>query len=634
VARYDVRNPTAKKITLDLALAIRPFQVNPPAQFLNAPGGVSAIRELAWDGTGFAVNRERVVYPLSAPSFAGAYPYRAGPPPQILAVRERKGVPRRVDDPTGYASGLIVYRMTIAPHATSTVALRVPLSGAPERPRIARSSPAQWLAREEAAVAAAWRAKLDRVVIRLPASGGVSGRVVSNALRTSLAHILITRDGAILRPGTRSYARSWIRDGAMMSESLARLGHAEAAREYLRWYAAQLFANGKVPCCVDERGADPVPENDSAGEFLFLAATVYRYTGDRALVEELWPTLQSAQDYVDGLRRSERTEANRAPDRRAFYGLVPASISHEGYSEKPVHSYWDDFWTLKGYNAAIELGLALGRRDAASAIARQRDEFRHDLAASLDASIAAHAIASLPGSVELGDFDPTSSSIALAPDGDRDLLPKAALTQTYERYWREFVARRDSRASWREYTPYEMRNVCTFVRLGWRERAQALLAFFLDGRRPPAWNQWPEVVGRETRKPRFVGDVPHGWVASDFIRAALDMLAYDRESDQANVLAGGVPAEWLGGTGIEVRGLMTRYGPLSYSLRNEGDATVLRIGADSRVPPGGFVFQWPGENAPGVARMNGEPLRWNGSELRVGVAPAEIVIVPRGPTAQ
>ena len=30
------------------------------------------------------------------------------------------------------------------------------------------------------------------------------------------------------------------------------------------------FANGKVPCCVDRRGADPVPENDSAGEFLFL----------------------------------------------------------------------------------------------------------------------------------------------------------------------------------------------------------------------------------------------------------------------------------------------------------------------------------------------------------------------------
>lgn len=24
--------------------------------------------------------------------------------------------------------------------------------------------------------------------------------------------------------------------------------------------------------------------------------------------------------------------------------MMPVSISHEGYSAKPVHSYWDNFW--------------------------------------------------------------------------------------------------------------------------------------------------------------------------------------------------------------------------------------------------------------------------------------------------
>src|SRR5262249_28367306 len=208
----------------------------------------------------------------------------------------------------------------------------------------------------------------------------------------------------------------WIRDGAMMSESLARLGHTDAASAYLRWYAQRLFANGKVPCCIDARGADPVPENDSAGEFLFLAATVYRYTGDTALLAGLWPKIAAATAYLEALRQSERTPENLAPDRRAFYGLVPASISHEGYSDKPVHSYWDDFWALKGYGAALEIALALDRSEAASAITKQRDEFRRDLAASLDATIAAQALAYLPGSTELGDFDPTSSAIALSPE--------------------------------------------------------------------------------------------------------------------------------------------------------------------------------------------------------------------------
>ena len=72
----------------------------------------------------------------------------------------------------------------------------------------------------------------------------------------------------------------------MIAESLLRVGHADVAADYLRWYAPHQFANGKVPCCVDERGADPVPENDSPGELIFLAAEVYRYTGDRALLED------------------------------------------------------------------------------------------------------------------------------------------------------------------------------------------------------------------------------------------------------------------------------------------------------------------------------------------------------------
>jgi hypothetical protein len=70
-----------------------------------------------------------------------------------------------------------------------------------------------------------------------------------------------------------------------------------------------------------------------------------------------------------------------------------------------------------------------------------------------------------------------------------------------------------------------MGNVGSFVRLGWRDRAQDLTRWFMADRRPAAWNQWAEVVGRDARQPRFVGDMPHGWVASDFIRAALDLFA-------------------------------------------------------------------------------------------------------------
>jgi hypothetical protein len=515
------------------------------------------------------------------------------------------------------------YRLTLPPRGRTTVGVVVPLSGPMVGPDLRSETATAWMAREQAAVAGVWRERLNRVSIEVPAPG----RPLIAALRTALAHVLITRDGPVLRPGTRSYARSWIRDGAMIAESLLRVGHADVAADYLRWYAPHQFANGKIPCCVDERGADPVPEHDSAGEFIFLAAELFRYTSDRRLLEAMWPRIDAAVRYLESLRQSERTDANLEPATRAFYGLLPASISHEGYSAKPMHSYWDDFWALKGYNGAIAAATALGHGDAARRLETQRDEFRADVAASLRHAVAAHGIVYLPGSAELGDFDPTSTTIAIAPGGELHRLPRDLVVATFARYWREFVDRRDGRIAWEDYTPYEIRTVGTFVRLGWRDRAHELLRFFLAGRRPAAWNQWPEVIGRDPRQPRFVGDLPHGWVASDFIRAVLDLFAYERDEDQALVLAAGVPPAWIERSGVTVRGLRTPYGVVSYSLAPSGGNLVLQVTGASRVPPGGFVLAWPGTRPPPSAtRINGKPAQWRGMELPIHELPATVVI--------
>jgi hypothetical protein len=117
-----------------------------------------------------------------------------------------------------------------------------------------------------------------------------------------------------------------------------------------------------------------------------------------------------------------------------------------------------------------------------------------------------------------------------------------------------------------------------------------MLDFFMADRRPAAWNQWAEVIGRLPREPRFIGDMPHGWVASDFINALLDMLAYERPEDQALVLAAGVPRAWLGGEGLKVERLRTPYGPLTLSLRTDRGRTLLSYRLDGTAPPGGLIW--------------------------------------------
>lgn len=610
VGRYRLTNTAAQAKDYVLRLKVRPLQVNPPTQFLNTVGGVSPIRRLHLQSDRVAVD-DRPRLRLSKPAATWHATTFDAQDDARPSTREQT-----VDDPTALASGAFDFPVRLAPGESFEVDWIAPLTG--EMP--VAFSPGDAGAMQQA-VAAQWRDKLDRVQIRVPPQG----QHVVDTLRTALAHMLISRTGPRLQPGTRSYSRAWIRDGAMIGEGLLRMGREDVAEEFLRWYAPYQFDNGKVPCCVDDRGSDPVPENDSHGELIFTIAEVYRYTRDRGLLETMWPHVAGAFDYMEKLRLSERTPENRARN-PAFFGMMPASISHEGYSAKPMHSYWDNFWALRGYEDAVQIAQWLGRDDDARRFAASRDQFRGDLYASLRSATQQHGIDFLPGAAELGDFDATSTTIALAPGGEQGRLPQDLLANTFERYWREFVARRDGTREWKDYTPYELRTIGSFVRLGWRERAHEALAFFFADQQPRAWNQWAEVVSRTPRKPFFVGDLPHAWVGSDYVRSALDMFAYTRDVDDALVIAAGIPADWLAGQGVDVSGLRTPHGPLGFTLKETGGSLVFDLAKGLRVPPGGVVLTWPYPQAPGATRVDGKPAQWKGGELRLRTAPAKVEV--------
>ena len=349
LARYTVRNLGKRAREVALALAWRPFQANPPTQFLAHPGGASAIETLRWDGRALWVNGALRLRPMQAPSSVRLEPRRPGR--SATGWRETPPADRRAEGQR--CRRLRERRAALRPAPRSRRA-------ADDRRRPAghgTSLPAKLdVGREEARVAAHWRAALDRVGIDGP--GEVAD--VARTLRTALGHILVNRSGPALQPGARAYARSWIRDGALTSAALLRLGHEDVAREFLLWFAPFQFRNGKVPCCATARGADPVPENDSDGEFAFAATELWRYTRDEATARALWPHVAAAVAHMDSLRASERVAANRTAERAAYFGLMPPSISHEGYSDKPAYSYWDDFWAYTGYRSAVELATASG----------------------------------------------------------------------------------------------------------------------------------------------------------------------------------------------------------------------------------------------------------------------------------
>ncbi len=635
LARYRVSNRTAAPRKVRLLLALRPLQVNPPWQFLGTPGGVSPIRSLAFDGGRAVVNGERVVVPLMAPSTAAATTFDAGDVSGFLLAGRLPPHPR-VEDTTGLASGAFAFDLELPASASRDVVVAIPFDRAQAPAELAGAfGPAPWnglpqdaaralfeslLARERAG----WRGRLDRVVFDVPPE---AERYVE-ILRSQLGWILVNRDGSAIQPGSRSYARSWIRDGSLTSEALLRLGHSSVARSFLLWFAGFQGGDGRVPCCVDARGADGVPEHDSHGQLVFLVAETVRYTGDRGLAGRMWPNVVSAVSYLDALRQKRRTPEYEAPEKRVFFGLLPESISHEGYAAKPMHSYWDGFFALRGLKDAVFLAELLGKEEEAKAFARIRDEFAADLHASIRLAMERHGIDYIPGCAELGDFDATSTTAALAPGGERARLPKEALERTFERYL-ENVAKREA-GEGEAYTPYELRAVGALVRLGRRDEAVGLLDLFFRDLRPAGWNQWGEVVWRDPRTPKFIGDMPHTWVGSDYVRSFLDLFAYEREDDSSLVVAAGIPERWVrSARGVSVKGLRTPYGSLDAALSAEGAGVRVRLAGLKAVPPGGVVVRPPLSSPPRTATVDGRPAPLSADgEVVVRSLPAEVVVLP------
>ena len=595
-ARYRVRNLGKTRRVGTLSLAMRPFQVNPPTQFLNTTGGVAPVAKLSLGRVGIVLGGHGPVLVQPPADQFGAASRDEGDVVQDWLVYGHYPGSAPAAETGQHSSGALGFAFDLAPGGSKDIELTIwRLDGIPRATSDRGSTTIATVNGPSfndalAQATAEWRARRGEVVLEVPPSG----RDAIETLRAQLAYALVTRDSVALMPGARSYERSWIRDGALSANAFLRMGQPDVAKDFAEWFARFVPEDGAVPCCVDQRGADPTPEHDSHGEFVYLIAEVLRYTGDLAFAETLWPAARRAAAHIDTLRAQRRTAEWRTPENAPYFGLLPPSISHEGYSAKPMHSYWDDFFALRGLTDAEYLARRLGHADDAKRFAASRDTFAYDLAASIRAAQKVHGIDYVPGCADLGDFDATSTTIAFDPVDAEAIAGPEALENTFERYWKYFVERRDGPHTWDAYTPYEVRTIGALARLGQRDRANQALKYFLKDRRPPGFRDWAEVVGREYRKPRFIGDMPHTWVGTDYVRSVIDLFAYARGADSALVVGAGLPREWVADTpGVHVAKLPTPFGPLAFRMRAEGARTVCELEDGMRVPPGGFVLAPP-----------------------------------------
>ncbi|MBN2356297.1 discoidin domain-containing protein, partial [candidate division KSB1 bacterium] len=389
--RYAIRNRTNSRMDARFFLTIRPFQVNPPWQFLNWPGGIAPIHSISWQRDTIRVNDHKRIFSLQPPDQFATVSFEEG---DIIHYVKTGRIPERstVTDSMGFASAAMQWSLALAALSEKTIDLVIPFYDS--EPEVAFSGP-DAVTMEMDRICRFWREKVGAVQFQVPPEA----EKLIHTLRSNLSYILINRDGVGIQPGSRSYERSWIRDGSLTSAALLRFGLQEQARAFLDWYAGYLFPDGKVPCVVDRRGPDPVPEHDSNGQFIFAIWQYYLFTGDVAFLQSHFDNVRRAVAYLDALVAQRSSDYYRMGDDslRSLYGLVPESISHEGYSAKPMHSYWDNFFTLLGYKDAVRIARALNREEAVQTFSISRDRFQQNLYRSLQTVFDYKEIDFIPG---------------------------------------------------------------------------------------------------------------------------------------------------------------------------------------------------------------------------------------------
>ena len=364
--------------------------------------------------------------------------------------------------------------------------------------------------------------------------------------------------------GPTVYRNLWIVDGAFLLEAATILGAGQEARNGIRYTLKQQKPSGAFevlsPLYFKENG--------------IVVWTCVRHamlTQDKAWLESVWPQLEKAIHYIHVLR--ERSLKNDDP---LDNGLMPPGDIDGGLDRGDRAEYSNVYWNLLGLKAAIGAARWLGKADEAGGWQTEYADFLATFrkAAQRDMRKDPHGNAYLP---------------TLMANRDNELPQRAQWAFCHAVYPGQIFAQDDPLVAGNLAMLAATEHEGMVYGTGWD--AKGIWNYFAsfyghawlwqgNGRKaarhctPSATMLAPTLVWREEQSLRGepfrkVGDMPHNWASTEFIRLVVHLLALDR-GDELHLFEG-LPAGWLKPAMVtRLDGVCTPFGPLSLELADFG----------------------------------------------------------------
>ncbi|NCC39373.1 MAG: hypothetical protein EOM21_07965 [Gammaproteobacteria bacterium] len=543
------------------------------------------------------------------------------------------------DHVAGLVTGVFAWPLATTAHGALTLDIRLPVDdyrGASDLAELI-ATPADAL---EQANHDFWRQKLrvSGTQPLLPAALAHLGVL----FRICRSHLLILADHGQIHPGPTIYDAFWVRDSSVEGIACALSGDLNLPRQQFGTHYPTVFNRGPGwigPARLHGFFGGAHEKNDhewdSNGQALWAIGRFDRILGP-------------SERFGAGLYFPYVLEGARwIRDNRSPYGLLHSGWSAEHLGDKHQPHYWDDLWALAGLWEAAKLAERIGAHEVGELWAIY-DDVRRATSDSIRWVLAEQSrrgywetfIPTGPGDVgrldstmigALAYFHPCRLDQGKRLGEDIDWAARMTLETIWSHFVRDGGFRHDS--AWFCFGPYlTLQLAHAFLLIGDLQRMDQCLAWSIgnagyasvshavgDGRWSVTQGAWNEqhcdpIASDFAEVPErwwYMGDIPHGWAAAEFLMLLRDILLSesDEDSDPHIDLAAGLLPHWLkDGESVGVHNAPTLFGtPLSYRLTVDRTSQQVRIQIDQA--PAGVRLVYPcrfGEIS--SAQADGKPI--------------------------
>lgn len=607
--QYNIKNTTKYAHSYRLALAVRPFRASQKMNEMDDSGGLTPIKQLSILGRSVNVNGHLSFSVQRSPDIAVLTPFDSGMDFDHL-FDIKSSLSSQVDDSTGLASGLLMYKFDLKPGESQSLFISAPLLGNPVLPDNLDVNAALATAETK------WRRALNIFRVELPGES----KSLFDSFRTAFANQLMCRDWQNALNQSQSYTRCHLTNAHSVVESLLRLGRFDSVRDFFNASISNQMKNRLLSCGQTNQNIFQAQIFNQAAWFHSLSDYAH-YSHDRSLPLAMWPHLIQWFDSLPDPSSLSSLKQIQIPS-SALFGVFPSFEVIESSAAQAATLSWQNLWTLSALSDATTLAKSLQKDKEISRLNAHHDAFVRSLFPT-------------PDNQPLAQYDP---SVYLDHDrfffvASTDLLPHIFLPDDLLAFeqgdWNRVEKQLGGASPSANVFLNQWQTVATMVRSRSRDRAWKLSEMMLDLRQPLGWNQWPKFMDTTHPKRFFYGDLPDFSASADLVNAVLDLFFYDKPGDQALVLADGIPERWFSGSvPIIFEGIHTPYGLLNFQI-NHPDSSHVRVLIEegTGVPPGGFIFYSPFQSSSPTVSVNQQPSQWDSNQaIVIHSVPARIDI--------